>query len=44
MPGILHKAKQPNWPNEPFTEGAMEEQETSWAARLGGEVDGGAWR
>lgn len=37
MPGILHKAEQPNWPDGPFTEGAMEEQQTSRADR-------GAWR
>lgn len=43
MPGILHKAKQPNWPDEPFIEGAMEEQETTCAAHLGGGSSGG-WR
>lgn len=25
MPVILHKARPPNWPDEPFTEGAMRE-------------------
>lgn len=43
MPGILHKARQPNWPDEPFIEGAMKEQETSYAACLGTEADGDAW-
>lgn len=44
MPGILHKARQPNWPDEPFIEGAMKEQETSCAARLREEADRDAWR
>ena len=43
MPGILHKARQPNWPDEPFIERAMKEQEISYAACLGAEADGHAW-
>lgn len=44
MPGILHKARQPNWSNEPFIEGAMEVQETSCVACLDGEADRDACR
>lgn len=43
MPGILHKARQPNWSNEPFTEGAMGEQKTLRLACLGSEVGRDSW-
>lgn len=42
MPGILHKARAPNWPDEPFIVGVIEQQETSVC--LGGGADRDACR